>query len=645
MMTFPRLTLTTLACLAVFSLPACAGDADIVSARDAARRNDSVALDAAAAAAQNDLLAGYPQFWRLARSLDRASPTEVHGFIDRNSDGPLGEQLRLLWAKQLAKSGLWRDFAAEYAALPEAARDDEVECYALAERILDNNDKAAVATALKTRWRIGRAQSAGCETLIRTVARSGMVTDDDLWLRAQALLAADRTTAARELTAGTATPLTAAGIARPELADMSTPAGRTLRLYAIQKQMRKDITGAAAQLASLQDRLPARDVGVLWGQIGLASARKLDTIGALSYFSRADKASLSNEQWEWWARAALREGRWPTVQSVIESMPATLADNASWLYWHGRALAAQGKPGANRDYQRASDTGNGFYPLMSREELGSSSQPAQSAWKPDAREIDKVRAQPAVQRSLALLNIANSYARPEFREDAKREWRWAMRDKNDAWLLSAAEIARQANFYDMSIYSADRTRSQHDWSLRYLSPFRDVTRRYASQMGLDEAWIYGLIRQESRFVNVARSGVGASGLMQLMPATAKWVASKSGMGSYSVNDIEHNIQLGTWYLNYVYTSLGDAVRATAAYNAGPGRARAWQAERPLEGAIYAETIPFTETRDYVQKVMANAVHYASVFGHSRIALKDRLGVIPPRGGAAVANPSPSPDGN
>ena len=95
----------------------------------------------------------------------------------------------------------------------------------------------------------------------------------------------------------------------------------------------------------------------------------------------------------------------------------------------------------------------------------------------------------------------------------------------------------------------------------------------------------------------------------------------------------------------MYTSLGAAVRATAAYNAGPGRARAWQAERPLEGAIYAETIPFTETRDYVQKVMANAVHYASVFGHSRIALKDRLGVIPPRGGAAVANPSPSPDGN
>jgi soluble lytic murein transglycosylase len=92
------------------------------------------------------------------------------------------------------------------------------------------------------------------------------------------------------------------------------------------------------------------------------------------------------------------------------------------------------------------------------------------------------------------------------------------------------------------------------------------------------------------------------------------------------------VQLGTYYLKTVQNSLSNQpVLATAAYNAGPGRARRWQADTPLEGAIYAESIPFSETRDYVKKVMANAVHYAKVFNHEALPLKSRLGTIPARG--------------
>ena len=239
--------------------------------------------------------------------------------------------------------------------------------------------------------------------------------------------------------------------------------------------------------------------------------------------------------------------------------------------------------------------------------------------------------EPAIKRSLALLDLAERYAKPEFRADAQREWRWAMRNRSDIELLAAAEVGRRASFYDMAIYSAERTKEEHDYSLRYLTPYRDVTQRYAKQLDIDDAWVYGLIRQESRFITMARSGVGASGLMQLMPATAKWVAKKIGLGQYAVNDIETNVQLGTWYLRYVLDSLSsNEVMATAAYNAGPGRARAWQTDRTLDGTIYAETIPFTETRDYVQKVMANAAYYSSTFGHANISLKNRMGVVPAR---------------
>jgi soluble lytic murein transglycosylase len=139
------------------------------------------------------------------------------------------------------------------------------------------------------------------------------------------------------------------------------------------------------------------------------------------------------------------------------------------------------------------------------------------------------------------------------------------------------------------------------------------------------------MRQESRFITSAKSNVGASGLMQLMPATAKWVARKIGLRDFSqgrVNDTETNVLLGTSYMRLVMENLDNhPVLASAAYNAGPGRAKKWRADRPLEGAIYAETIPFSETRDYVKKVMSNAVYYSALFNGKPDSLKARLGTI------------------
>lgn len=205
---------------------------------------------------------------------------------------------------------------------------------------------------------------------------------------------------------------------------------------------------------------------------------------------------------------------------------------------------------------------------------------------------------------------------------------------NDRQLLAAAELARSNQIWDRAINTADRTRNEHDYSLRFLAPYGEQIRPAARNQSLDDAWVYGLMRQESRFVTSARSNVGASGLMQLMPATAKWVAKKIGLRDFSqsqVNDTQTNVLLGTSYMRLVMENLDNhPVLASAAYNAGPGRAKKWRAERPLEGAIYAETIPFTETRDYVKKVMSNSVYYSALFNGRPDSLKARLGEIGPR---------------
>jgi len=187
------------------------------------------------------------------------------------------------------------------------------------------------------------------------------------------------------------------------------------------------------------------------------------------------------------------------------------------------------------------------------------------------------------------------------------------------------------------VNTSDRTKLEVDFNQRYPSPFRDVMVKTTDSLGLDMAWVYGLIRQESRFILNARSYVGASGLMQLMPATAHFVARKIGMRNFDqsqVNDTNINIALGTNYLNMVLRDLdGSQPMATAAYNAGPGRPRAWRStlSRPVEGAIFAETIPFDETRGYVKNVLSNATYYAALFEGKPQSLKARLGTVAPKG--------------
>ena len=171
-------------------------------------------------------------------------------------------------------------------------------------------------------------------------------------------------------------------------------------------------------------------------------------------------------------------------------------------------------------------------------------------------------------------------------------------------------------------------------------PFRDAVTKRSQGIKLDPAYVYGLIRQESRFIMDARSGVGASGLMQVMPATARWTARKIGLDGFTpdqINDRDTNITIGTAYLKLALDDLGGSMAmAAAAYNAGPGRPRTWRGQPgspTLDAAIWAENVPFLETRDYVKKVLSNTTNYAAILTGQPQSLKARLGQVGPRDAA------------
>jgi len=249
-----------------------------------------------------------------------------------------------------------------------------------------------------------------------------------------------------------------------------------------------------------------------------------------------------------------------------------------------------------------------------------------TTYQPNVEDVRAMGQHAGLRRALELYRL-------NLRPEANGEWTWAIRGFDDRQLLAAAEVARRHEVYDRAINTADRTVGLHDFELRYLAPYRDVLKAHTAQLALDEAWVYGLIRQESRFVPDARSVAGASGLMQLMPETARWVAKRLGLRNWrwsQVTEVNTNVEFGTYYLRHVLDALdGQPVLASAAYNAGPSRARAWRPATAVEGAVFAETIPFTETRLYVKNVMANATYYAHTFGQRPQSLKQRLGVVGP----------------
>jgi len=245
---------------------------------------------------------------------------------------------------------------------------------------------------------------------------------------------------------------------------------------------------------------------------------------------------------------------------------------------------------------------------------------------------------PGLARALQLIALG-------LRNEGVREWNFSLRGMGDRALLAAAERACEREVWDRCINTSDRTRNEIDLAQRFPMPYRREVEAKAAEIGLDPAYVYGLIRQESRFVADARSSVGASGLMQVMPATARWTAKKIGLPYTAdmITDREVNLKIGTGYLKLVLDDFdGSQLMAAAAYNAGPSRPRRWREGAVLEPAIWAENIPFNETRDYVKKVLSNATVYAAMLaGRVQVAAAPPASSASSVSGAASASTTAS----
>ncbi len=611
-----------------------ADDSLIVTARDAVRNGDRNTLERLVAQRSRHVLEPYVRYWLLYNKLARPEQppvAELSEFILDYPGSMLAERLRGDWLRRLAKDGYWASFVQLYSDLQTP--DADLRCAYWTGRMMTGD--RTVLDELARQWSDLSDAPAACESVLQAVADTGLVSEADIWqrLRRQTLtnnLDAARTTL-RWIPGGAALlPAFDQATRSPGTYLDRLPAnfavqrgGREMALVALVRLARDDVRTAENRLIRIQSRLEEDERAYAYASLALRAALS-QLPEADEWFRAAGDTPMTADQRAWRVRSALRAGNWSAVRTAIQRLPADEQALPEWTYWLGRAQAATGhQPEANDLYARIAGEPH-FYGLLAAEEQGRLFQPPARSGAVTPANMREVEDDPSIRRALALFRL-------DMRVEGVREWNWALHSQSDGFILAASRLALKNEIYDRAINTAERGDPNGSFDLRFLTPHRDVIEPQVRNQGLDISWVYGLMRQESRFVVPARSRSGAQGLMQVMPATGKWVASKLGMNGYRPSMLSEpttNVRLGTGYMRLILDDLDNhPLLASAGYNAGPGRARRWRDAKPLEGAVYAETIPFDETRDYVKKVMANTVIYAAMLEGQPQSLKARLGTI------------------
>lgn len=608
-----------------------AQDEDFIAMRNAVQDDRALVVNRLALELARYEIPSYVDYYALKVRLSTAPNAQIRDFLKRYDGSAIADRLRNDWLLLLGRTRNFTLFDEQYP-LFVLNDDTQVKCYALQSRLEKGHMVAQDARALIVST---KDYGAGCMSLLGALLRTKQYSEDDIWEQVRLVAQSNNAGLAQQVASlidkqnakkiAVALKQSSLTVARGPGVDRSS---REAYYVALGSLARVDYAKAARALRANSARLSEEERAQAWVMIALWASLDLAP-DALELWRNTKGARLSHHQHQWMVRTALRAGDWKQVKEGILAMPMGLRTKPTWVYWLGRALEAEGNVTDAQNLFKSIAEQKNFYGQLSLEALGEKITIPPRAAPVTPEELAAAADNPGFKRSLKMLAL-------NLRFEAGREWNWELRKMNDRQLLAAAQWARQNDAFDRMLSTSDRTKKEMDFEQRYPSPFHDVMRASAQSVGVDVAWAYGLIRQESRFVTAARSGVGASGLMQVMPATAKWVAKKIGWDHFpihKINEIDTNIALGTQYLKMVSNDFnGTQVLATAAYNAGPGRPRAWRSTltHPVEGAIFAESIPFDETRGYVKNVLSNATYYAALFDAKPQSLRERLGTIKPK---------------
>ena len=574
----------------------------------------------------------YLQAASLEHDIRHIDIAAVQAYLKQFPDMIPAADLRRRFLRELARREDWADFRLLY----RPGLGDALSCDALKARLADGQP-LDFDRDLATLW-TRASLPAACDPVLDAAHDQGLLTRSRLWTRIDLATAAGRAGTVASLaqwlptddavTAGHLVLAMRDPAAALAAAD-SWPDGvrqRQAVTIAITQLAPRQSSAADAAWQRLQPRFhfstAQRDR--IEHSIALFYATDFDA-NALTRLTALPAAAQSDATREWRVRVALARQDWQAVLGGINAMPASQQQDDEWRYFRARAEAALGHAQeANQQYSALADQAT-FFGFLAADRVAQPYAICPKQMQADDAQEQALLTRPGLLRAFELYAVGL----PHF---ARREWNRALDGANPQTRRMAADLAHQRGWFDRGVFTFSSGDDLRMYALRFPLAPQDGVVPQAEQAGIDPSWAYGILRAESAWQPDAHSGADARGLMQLLPATAKRVAQRNGLGwdgAASLYDPATNIELGTRYLAQMAARFnGSPWLASAAYNAGPKRVDQWLAARgALPPDLFIATIPFHETRDYVARVMAFALIYDWRLHGDAVPLDTRLGAI------------------
>jgi len=576
-------------------------------------------------------LADYPLYPYLTYQLTKhtlrsQTPATIRTALAALQETPLEPQLLDDWLSLLAEEQLWHS----YLSFSHEGGSVVQQCHRL-RALIETGQKKLAFPAVKPIWLSGHSQPKACDPVLDAWISDGQLDDSLVWQRFELAMKEGQTRLARYLKrylseaerdwAERWLSLYRNPADVINLPEAEHPYRDEMAVQTVQRLAWRDIDAAYAAWNTLRNKIAFSDWqylqvtrsllgGLSKQQTSLQSRQIVDLLP--KQYLHLD-SNLSDRQ----LQIALQNGDWKSVLLTIQGLPKKAQQDDRWRYWQARALISLNQTGQGELILKSLSGVRSYYGFLAAQQLGASPNLMHEKLQADPALTEALAQLPGLQRAreLHLLN------RPL---DARREWNLALKDKNEDELRAATRLAEKWNWPSQGILTLARLRQWDDLELRFPLTHREEISNQALGNGIDAAWIYAILRQESAFMTDAKSSVGARGLMQLMPKTAEAVASELNQPLPDPDALflpEVNIKLGSGYLSKIFRQLQEnPVLATAAYNAGPLRVESWLPEKQQAADIWIETVPYKETREYLKRVLAYTVIYNYRLGQDPVHL-------------------------
>lgn len=567
----------------------------------------------------------YLEYDYLRKRLNRIPATRIEKFLQDNQDTPLAERLLGAWLDTLSRQGKWQHYLNYYQA-DGSTRRECLKRWAL----YRTGHKAEALEALEKLWVVGHSQPQSCDRIFAVWQDSGLMTTEQVWQRFELAMQNRHTQLARYLVRFLPkdqkrwASLWLRVHNRPQLASVAErfadyhPLRNTILVDAIKRLAYRDLDQAVKSWDILRNQYPFNETQRNTVERTLAMRyaleRQPEALGWLASLPEPDVNDTSIGEWR--IRSALGQKNWEAVLYEINLLPEDNRDSMCWRYWRARAHEALGQQARAYELYLELAQNRGYYGFLAADRLGKGYRFENQPATVNASDIDYLAHLPGLVRAHELFALGRTV-------DARREWIFATRSMPEDLLRQAAVIAQDWGWFDRAILTMARTSYRDDLNLRFPLAYHDDVAREAQNNNIDLALAFALIRQESAFTSDARSHAGALGLMQLMPRTASNIAHRIGVkysGHNGLTNTDTNLKLGMHHLRKVMNRYqNNPVLATAAYNAGEYRVKQWiPAQGTIDADIWTETLPFKETRNYVQNILYFATIYEQRLGRQNI---------------------------